>query len=75
MKYQGKLEKIKDFGHESILNAAIDFSKSYKPNFVQMALIPKEKMRSAVTFDLDYKDSTSKATLSIVNDDIWVSLI
>ena len=70
LKYQGKFEKIKDLGDENILNAAIDFSKSYKPNFVQMALIPKDKVRSAVTFDMDYKESTSKATLSIVNNDI-----
>lgn len=53
-------------GDDGILNAAIDFSKNYKPNFVQMALIPKDKVRSAVTFDMDYKESTSKATLSIV---------
>lgn len=66
LKNQGKLEKISDLGDECILNAAIDFSKSSKPNFVQMALVPKEKKASAVTFDMDYKESTSKATISIV---------
>ena len=53
-------------GDDSILNAAIDFSKNYKPNFVQMAMIPKDKEVSTITFDMEYKESTSKATRSVV---------
>jgi hypothetical protein len=67
LKYEAKLEKINNLGDESILNAAIDFSRSFKPNFVQMALVPKDKARSTITFDMEYKESASKATLSIVN--------
>lgn len=59
-------------GDESILNAAIDFSKSSKPNFVQMALVSKDKKGSAITFDMEYKESTSKATIRIVKKPIRV---
>ena len=53
-----------------MINTAIDFEKTFKPKFIQLALIPKEKsgkLASAITFDMEYKDASSKATLNIVN--------
>ena len=66
LKYPGKIANINDLGYEGIINTAIDFEKGSKPNFVQLALIPKNEKFSEITFDMDYKESASKATLSVV---------
>lgn len=64
--YPGKMANINELGDESIINTAIDFNKGSKPNFVQMAFVPKNKKFSEITFDMDYRESASKATLSVV---------
>lgn len=49
-----------------MINTAIDFKKTFKPKFMQLALIPEDNSFSPITFDMEYKDSSSKATLNIV---------
>ena len=64
------MKEIHNLGEETMINTAIDFEKTFKPKFIQLALIPKEKsgkLASAITFDMEYKDASSKATLNIVN--------
>lgn len=64
LNYPGKLVKFQDFGADSSLVAAIDFKSDFKPNFIQLALVSKTS-NSALTFDLEYKESASKATISL----------
>ena len=62
----GKFEKLKELRDETIVNAAIDFSSTFKPQIIQMAMIPKDSKKSSLTFDMDYKPTSSKATLNFV---------
>ena len=66
MKYPESIRNINNLGDETVISTAIDFKKTFKPKFMQLALIPKEKNFSPITFDMEYKESSSKATLNIV---------
>ena len=77
MKYPSKLEKISELGDKSIINSAIDFSYNYKPKLIQMALIPTRPSTafSSITFDMEYKETSSKATLNMVIDKLSIFIL
>ena len=67
--YPETIKIIHNLGEETIINTAIDFNKSFKPKFMQLALIPAGKdgkLASPITFDMEYKESSSKAAINIV---------
>ena len=62
------MTKIYDMKGESGITLAVDLAPNAKAIFYQFAMIPKDSSKaSSVTFDMEYKSKTSKATIFIVN--------